>query len=165
MNRTEPAVPRRPARLTGRVARTPALIVAIALVGVGAALAATTTTIRTANNPHLGRILEGPARYTLYVFCPGVNTTHCPGHGSSTWPPLIAHGRVVAASGSQLKSSKLSTRKLANGQHQVTYYGNPLYLYKGDRKPGQTKGEGKLQANGAWFAVNKYGSAVPPQHY
>ena len=75
------------------------------------------------------------------------------GHSSSTWPPLTASGRVVAASGSQLNPSKLSTRRLSNGQHQVTYYGQPLYLYKGDRKPGSTKGENKNQGNGVWLVI------------
>jgi predicted lipoprotein with Yx(FWY)xxD motif len=138
---------------------------ALALVGGGAALAATTTTIRTANNLKLGRILAGPARYTLYVFCVNGSDTNCPGHGSSTWPRLVAHGRVVAASGSQLNQSKLSTRKASNGQIQVTYYGHPLYLYSGDKQPGQANGEGKFQGNGAWFAINKFGRAVPSGGY
>ena len=78
---------------------------------------------------------------------------------------MIAQGKVVAASGSQLNASKLSTRKLSSGQHQVTYYGHPLYLYKGDKKPGQTNGEGKYAGSGAWFAINQYGRGVPSGGY
>jgi predicted lipoprotein with Yx(FWY)xxD motif len=137
---------------------------AVALIGVGVAVASSTTTIRSANNPTLGRILDGPARFTLYVFCPGTST-RCSGHTSSTWPPEIASGRVVAASGSKINSKKLSTRKLANGKHQVTYYGQPLYLFKGDKNPGQTNGENKYQANGAWFVISTGGRAVPPPGY
>jgi predicted lipoprotein with Yx(FWY)xxD motif len=146
--------------LTRLAARIFVLAGLAALIGVAAALATTTTTIRSTNNPqYQQRILEGPAGYTLYVFCPGTSLT-CTGHSSSTWPPLIASGRVVAASGSRITSSKLSTRKLSDGRHQVTYYGQPLYLYKGDTKPGTTKGEKKLQGNGEWFAINTAGRPV-----
>jgi predicted lipoprotein with Yx(FWY)xxD motif len=141
-----------------------ALMSAVALIGVTAAVASTTTTIKSTNNATLGRILEGPSGYTLYVFCPGTST-NCTGHTSPTWPPMIAPGRVAAAAGSQIKSSKLSTRKLSNGKHQVTYYGQPLYLYKNDTKPGSTKGENQYQANGAWFVISTTGRAVPPPGY
>jgi predicted lipoprotein with Yx(FWY)xxD motif len=142
------------------------LVAGAALVGVSAAFAtSSTTTIRsTYKAAFLNRILQGPAGYTLYVFCPGTSTD-CTGHSSSTWPPLTASGRVVPASGSQVNSSKLSTRKLSDGKHQVTYYGQPLYLYKGDTKPGTTKGEQKYQGNGAWFVIGTDGRALAPQHY
>jgi predicted lipoprotein with Yx(FWY)xxD motif len=137
------------------------------LLCVGVAVAAATTTIRTTNNSTFGRILEGPSGFTLYVFCPGTSTD-CTGHRASSWPPLIAHGSVVAARGSRLNARKLRTRKLSDGQRQVTYYGQPLYLYKGDKKPGQVKGEScKVinQANGAWFVISNTGRAVPPSCY
>lgn len=164
MNRTEHAVGRRAVRISGRVARVSALVSVLALVGVGAAIASSTTTIRSTNNKTLGRILEGPARYTLYVFCGGTST-RCAGAKSSQWPPEIAHGRVVAAKGSGINQRKLSTRKLPNGKHQVTYYGQPLYLYKGDKKPGQTHGEGQQTSTGAWFAINTAGRAAIPPGY
>jgi predicted lipoprotein with Yx(FWY)xxD motif len=156
MDRTETTVGTKAARRRRRAAWAPIIASVLVLAGVTVALGATTTTIRTANDPTYGRILEGPARYTLYVFC-ATTGTQCAGHGSSTWPPLIAHGQVVAASGSQIKASKLSTRKLGNGQRQVTYYGDPLYLSKDDRKPGQTKGECKQQANGVWLVLSNTG--------
>lgn len=136
----------------------------VALVGVSAALAASTTTIRSTNNGEYGRILEGPSGYALYVFCPGTSSD-CTGHSSSTRPPLVASGKVVAASGSGINASKLGTRKLSNGQLQVTYYGQPLYLYKGDTKPGQVTGEDKNQANGVWLLISNQGRAVPPSVY
>jgi predicted lipoprotein with Yx(FWY)xxD motif len=165
MNTTGRTTQRIAAWIARRATRVSALVGALAIVTAGAAFAATTTTIRTTANPNLGRILVGPARYTLYVWCKGGSQTNCPGSSSSSWPALIAHGKVVAASGSQLTASKLSTRKLSNGQHQVTYYGHPLYLYKGDKKPGRANGEGKYGGSGAWFAINKYGQAVPSGGY
>jgi predicted lipoprotein with Yx(FWY)xxD motif len=70
----------------------------------------------------------------------------------------------VAASGSQIKSSKLGTRSL-NGKKQVTYYGQPLYLYKGDTRPGTTKGEQRYQGSGAWFVISVDGRAIPKPGY
>ncbi len=164
MNVSERAVRRKATWIRGRAARVSTLVTVIALAGVSAALASSTTTIRSTNNAKYGRILQGPSRFTLYVFCPGTST-RCTGHTSSTWPPLIASGKVVAASGSHINQSKLSTRKLSNGKRQVTYYGQPLYLYKGDRKPGQTNGENKYQGNGAWFVISTGGRAIPPSGY
>jgi len=165
MKTTGRTAQRNAAWISRRSTRAVALIGALGLIASGAALAATTTTIRTTTNPNLGRILVGPAGYTLYVWCKGASDTNCPGTGSSSWPAMVASGRVAAASGSQLNSSKLSTRKLSDGKHQVTYYGHPLYLYKGDKKPGQTTGEGKYSGSGAWFAINKYGHGVPSGGY
>jgi predicted lipoprotein with Yx(FWY)xxD motif len=140
-----------------------ALVSVVALVGVSVAVASSTMTIRSTNNAKYGRILQGPARYSLYVFCPGTST-RCTGHSSSTWPPLWATGKPVPASGSQIKASKLGTRTL-NGRKQVTYYGQPLYLYKGDKHPGTTNGENKYSGNGAWFLISNTGRAVPPPGY
>jgi predicted lipoprotein with Yx(FWY)xxD motif len=135
-----------------------ALVTALA---IGTAVAASATTIRSANNPnYAGRILEGPARYTLYVFCTGANGDHCTGTASRLFTALIARGRVVAAAHSNIKASKLRTRRLRNGQHQVTYYGQPLYLYRGDRKPGQTRGEEKGNSKGSWFVISTSGRAL-----
>ena len=131
----------------------------VALAAVPAALAAGNFVVRSSNNAHLGRILEGPARYTLYVFCGGVST-HCAGAKSSSFPPLIARGRVVPASGSGINGKKLSTRRLPNGQHQVTYYGQPLYLYKGDKAPGKTNGEQRSNSKGSWFVIGTTGRAL-----
>jgi predicted lipoprotein with Yx(FWY)xxD motif len=55
---------------------------------------------------------------------------------------------------------RLGTRRLSNGQHQVTYYGQPLYLYRGDRRPGQTNGEQRTTSRGAWFVIATNGRAV-----
>jgi predicted lipoprotein with Yx(FWY)xxD motif len=164
VNVSERAVGRKAAWIRGRAARVSALVSILALAGVSAAVASSTTTIRSTNNAKYGRILEGPSRFSLYVFCPGTST-NCTGTSSSKWPPLTASGRVVAASGSQIKQSKLSTRKLRNGKHQVTYYGQPLYLYKGDTRPGQTNGENKYSGNGAWFLISTAGRAIPPPGY
>lgn len=141
-----------------------ALVSSVALIGVGAAVAASTTTIRSANNATLGRILESPSRHTLYVFVKGTDSRGS-AHTQSGWPALTASGKVVAASGSHINARKLSTRKLSNGKHQVTYYGQPLYTYTGDKKAGQTKGEAKPTSTGTWVVISTSGRPVPPPGY
>ena len=160
MSRTRLHVSCRPRRAV----RIGAAVCLLAGAIASSALAASTTIIRSTSDASYGRILEGPARYTLYVFCAGTST-HCAGARSSSFPPLIAHGRVVAATHSGLRAGKLGTRRLRNGQHQVTYYGQPLYLYKGDRRPGQTKGEQKSTSRGAWFVISTGGRALAGGYY
>ena len=132
---------------------------AVVLTAIPAALAAGSTVVRSTNNAKFGRILEGPARYTLYVFCAGTST-RCAGARSSSFRPLIARGRVVPASGSHIKARKLGTRRLSDGKHQVTYYGQPLYLYKGDKRPGRTNGEERGNSRGSWFVISTTGRAL-----
>jgi predicted lipoprotein with Yx(FWY)xxD motif len=140
------------------------LMSAVALIGVGAAVAASATTIRSANNATLGRILESPSRHTLYVFVQGTSSKGS-AHSQAGWPALTASGRVVAAQGSHINAKKLSTRKLSNGKHQVTYYGQPLYTFTGDKKAGQTKGEAKSTSTGTWVVISTTGRPVPPPGY
>jgi predicted lipoprotein with Yx(FWY)xxD motif len=131
---------------------------------VSSAAARSSTVIRSANTTKYGHILEGPARYTLYVFCAGTST-RCTGTASSSFRPLIAHGKVVPAARSGVHARRLGTRRLRNGQRQVTYYGQPLYLYGGDRRPGQTRGEQKSTSRGAWFVISTGGRAVANGYY
>jgi predicted lipoprotein with Yx(FWY)xxD motif len=148
----------------GRLACLGAVIAASASIAGGIALAAARIVIRSADNSTYGRILESPRGFTLYVFCAGTQT-RCTGRGGKAWPPLIADGRVVPARGSRIKAARLGSRKLASGKRQVTYYGQPLYLYKRDRKRRQTRGEDRAQGNGAWLVISSSGRAVPPPGY
>lgn len=141
-----------------RVGGWAASVLLVVIVGVGIAEGrATRTVIRTGFSHWHARIVVGPARYTVYVFCSG-SSLYCRGHPSSvSFRPLVAYGRVVTTPWSQIKASKLGTRRLANQQRQVTYYGEPLYLYEGDRKPGQTNGERARQGSGSWWAIGPNG--------
>lgn len=121
-----------------------------------------TTVLRSRLNHHLGmRIVVNSSGHTLYFWSDSPR-----GYGSAqdnkSFPPLIAHGRVVAAQGSKINGHKLGTRKLSNGQRQVTYFGGPLYLYTGDHKPGQIDGERHRQDNGSWDAVLTIGHVAVP---
>lgn len=133
-----------------------------ALIGVTSAALATSNTVVRSLHLHGGHILGSHDKYALYVYCTGASQNCKQGHSSSTWPPYTLRGQLVAWKG--VNKSKLSYRKI-NGKNIVTYYGEPLYRYKGD-KPMQTKGEGK---NGTWYVVIasglEAGQPAPPNHY
>jgi len=70
----------------------------------------------------------------------------------------MASGKPSAGSG--VKASMLGTSKRSDGKEQVTYNGHPLYYFEGDKKTGQTAGQG-LDAFGAeWYVVGANGSKV-----
>jgi predicted lipoprotein with Yx(FWY)xxD motif len=109
----------------------------------------------------LGMILVNARGRTLYAFTRDaknkdrcVTTAGC----TSTWPVVTSHGKPTAGPG--VKSSKLSTIKLSNGSHQVTYAGHPLYTYVGDSGAGETDYVGASQFGGTWVAVNAAGRTV-----
>lgn len=106
----------------------------------------------------LGTILVDAHGKTLYLYTPDKSdTSTCYGQCASFWPPLLAHGKLVAGKG--LKSSLLGTTKRSDGSEQVTYNGHPLYTFAQDSKAGETKGE---DAQGIWYAVSAAGAKVEP---
>ena len=137
----------------------------IAGLAIATAVAATTTTVRTTNSPRYGRILANSSGHTLYYWCGGTSTRCTTTHSASKWPALIAQGRVVAAARSGINAQKLGTRRLSNGKHQVTYYGQPLYQFSGDHKPCQANGEGLVSGNGSYFVVTTTGRPEPTPCY
>lgn len=148
--------------------RKPLLIASVALAlgafGASVALAGpgrpATTVLKTRSRLAL-RIVVDSSAYTLYTWARGTSS-YGSAHNDPNYRPLIAHGRVVAAPGSKINGTKLGTRTLANGQRQVTYHHEPLYLYNGDTKPSQTNGENKPSGSGAWFVVQYNGRPSPP---
>lgn len=144
----------------------PVLAAVFGGLGIATAVAATTTTtVRSNNSPRYGRILASPSRHTLYYFCAGTSTRCTTSHSASSWPPLIARGRLVAAPHSGVKARKLGSRRLRNGKHQVTYYGQPVYLYKGDHKPCAVNGEDRVSGDGSFFVITTSGRPEPTPCY
>src|SRR3954454_11974394 len=101
----------------------------------------------------LGNILVNSQGRTLYLFKRDSGTmSECNGACAVNWPPLRASGKPTIGSGA--KASLISTSTRSDGVRQVTYNGHPLYLFKGDSKPGDTNGEGLNAFGGSWFAVS-----------
>ena len=140
-----------------------AIVMALLIVGVGAALAASgrvasATTVATAPSG-LGRILVDGRGHTLYLFekdrrgssaCSGLCTTY--------WPPLLTKGKAIASK--DAKRTLLGSIRRADGTRQVTYAGHPLYFFSGDAKRGQTNGEGLTDFGAGWYVLSPGGKKI-----
>jgi len=136
-------------------------LVGVGVIGVGAAMAATTTvhaskgTVNLVKSSKYGMVLVGATGHTLYRYTPDKKgKTNCTGQCSAYWPPLMAKGKVTAGAGANAKL--VGTIKRGSGL-QVTYAGWPLYTYVGDKAAGQMTGEGFMKT---WYVVSATGALV-----
>jgi predicted lipoprotein with Yx(FWY)xxD motif len=137
-------------------------LVAVAVMGAGAAMAATSTThtagtVSLAKSSKYGMVLVSASGRALYRYTPdskGHNT--CSGACATYWPALVLKGTTKPTGGSGANSALLGTIKHGKSL-QVTYGGYPLYMYVGDTKAGQSNGEGKDKT---WYLVDAKGALV-----
>jgi predicted lipoprotein with Yx(FWY)xxD motif len=96
---------------------------------------------------------------TLYLFEKDTGPmSTCSGQCAKFWPPVTTEGPAKAGQG--VDSAKLGTTTRSDGTSEVTYNGHPLYFYLGDKKPGQTTGQG-LNAFGAlWYVLSPRGDEI-----
>jgi predicted lipoprotein with Yx(FWY)xxD motif len=108
-----------------------------------------TIILRIRSDPKLGNILaDGKGMTIYYRRTDAAMNTDCYGVCASTWPPLIIKGGVQVMSGINGKVGGL--QRGGGGGRQVTYNGQPLYYYNGDKQPGETNGQGLA---GNWYVV------------
>jgi predicted lipoprotein with Yx(FWY)xxD motif len=159
-------------RLTFIASAAAALLATLALAGCGSGGSSTAQAApKTASgqsatvgiaNTGLGNILVNSAGRTVYLFGKDTGTqSTCTGACAQNWPPLLAKGTPTAGSGAT--SSMLGTTTRSDGGRQVTYNGHPLYLFVGDKKPGDTNGQGLTAFGGSWFALTAAGNQVSGQ--
>jgi predicted lipoprotein with Yx(FWY)xxD motif len=82
----------------------------------------------------------------------------CYGSCSTTWSPLLTAQRPRAAGGAD--AAMLGTIQRKDGGLQLTYNGHPLYLYTGDRWPGQMNGQEADSFGARWHAVDREGQPL-----
>ena len=90
----------------------------------------------------LNGMLVGPNRMTLYVFDKdntGSGKSVCNGPCATNWPPLMAPVNAAPIAG-----WTVVTRD--DGAKQWAYKGRPLYYWAKDGKPGDTTGDGVVNA-------------------
>lgn len=98
--------------------------------------------------------LAGWISFPVYRYSKG----QCSGACARTWPPLLTAG--TPGTSGRVKASEVGTRETAGGLQQVTYKGQPLYLY-GDETPSLAaghfvtvgSGSGKRDAGGSFHLV------------
>ncbi len=121
--------------------------------------AASSTMVNMANDPKLGAFLVDAKGMTLYIYKKdAASTSNCTGQCLANWPALIANGSLTAGSGVTGKLDSFT--RADNGAKQVTYDGQPLYYFMGDKKPGDATGQGK---GGVWFVAPVSSSAPSGQ--
>lgn len=147
-------------RLTTRRRAVFAAAIAACAIAVPVAIASAPTQVSTAHNSKLGTILTNARGFTLYLFSKDHGSSACSGACATVWSPVLG-GSVVAKNGVKSSLLKLTTR--SDGNKQATYNGHPLYTFSGDKKAGQTNGEGSSAYGGKWYAVNTSGGQVNPK--
>jgi predicted lipoprotein with Yx(FWY)xxD motif len=112
---------------------------------------AATSTVKIAQSASLGNILTDANGMTLYTYkddVPNSGVSSVPAGIAPNWPPLtISSGAPVAPTG---LPGKLSAFTLPDGSKQVEYLGMPLYLFVGDKKAGDTTGQGLINK---WYVA------------
>jgi predicted lipoprotein with Yx(FWY)xxD motif len=118
-----------------------------------------TATIGVADAGSLGKVLVDSSGRTLYLFQKDSGTTSaCTGPCAVAWPPLRASGKPAVGAG--LSASRIGKTPRSDGKAQITYNGHPLYRFQGDKKPGDTNGQGISAFGGGWFALSSAGDMV-----
>ena len=137
-----------------------ALVAATALAGTSSrAHARASGALVTLRKTALGVVLVDARGRTLYLFQKDHNglstcTTAC----AAYWPPLVSHGTPRAGAG--IKRSLLTLGRAHSGVRQVLYAGHPLYRFVGDKRAGQTTGEGLNNFGAEWYVVAASGQKV-----
>jgi len=134
-------------------------VVWFAMVSVGVLIALTATsamasagTVVTWRKTSIGNAITNASGRTLYLFRGDKGTTsECYGACATAWPPLLTTGKPIASG--RVAVSLLGTSKRSDGKLQVTFKGHPLYTFVGDKKPGQTNGEGSNAFGAQWYAL------------
>jgi predicted lipoprotein with Yx(FWY)xxD motif len=104
-----------------------------------------------------GMVLASSGGLTLYYYTedkPHSGQSVCTGGCATAWPPLAAP--VKAPAGVHLPGP-LGMITRPGGVKQVTINGFPVYLYAGDKTPGQDTGNG---AEGSWHVIKIHSAAA-----
>ncbi|MET7935565.1 SCO0930 family lipoprotein [Streptomyces sp. NPDC005322] len=106
------------------------------------------------NNAELGKIIVDGKGMTVYRFdkdSAWPMKTGCLGACLDTWKPVKAVDTTKVAG---LNASKVTSFTRPDGSKQAAFDCWLLYTFTGDKKPGDTKGQG---VKGTWFAVTDKG--------
>ena len=112
----------------------------------------------TVRSSRYGRVLFDGRGRALYLFTHDrPRTSRCFGDCARAWPPFYTRG-TPRARGDARPSLVGSIRR--GKRRQVTYAGQPLYYYVGDREPGQILCQAVTEFGGVWYVVAPDGDAV-----
>ncbi len=113
-------------------------------------------TLNVASNATYGQILTDGNGMTLYVNVNDLKgSSSCDATCMQNWTPFFTLGHPNAGQG--INSSLVGTITTSYGLMIVTYNGRPLYLYSGDKNPGDVNGE---DLNIAWYVISVSGQVI-----
>src|SRR5579871_6016497 len=106
----------------------------------------------------LGARLVDPDGWTLYTWAGDTpDTSNCTDRCALEWPPLLSSDGVpIPPDG---LNGALGAISRPDGTLQVTYDDAPLYYYRDDGQPGDTRGDGKMDAGAMWTLAAEAGLA------
>lgn len=138
-------------------------VVALSLAaGVTTAAPAHGVALEAQQNSTYGRYLTDGQGRTLYMFARDTQNSGkstCSGQCAAVWPPVLARQRPQVAA--QLDARKLGEITRADGQHQLTYDGWPLYHYTPDQgKPGAITGQAIESFGAPWYLLSPSGQVI-----
>jgi len=100
-----------------------------------------------------GAILVNGKGDALYAFSADTaKKSACANSCAAIWAPLDVSGVPKLAPG--LNTSLLGDVVRADGSHQLTYGGHPLYTYQADTGPHFVNGQGLKSFGGTWYVVS-----------
>ncbi len=105
----------------------------------------------------LGQTIVTAKGMTVYFFKPDVansGKSACSGACLSAWPAVTPSGASAVGAGI---TGKLGVITRSDGTKQVTVDGRPIYLFAGDKAPGDVNGQ---DVKDAWYAVAPSGSQI-----
>ncbi len=138
----------------GLVAIGALLMVATMVITAGATSRHSTATIVRVVRTSSGPVLGTASGRTLYVFVDDLLTrapSACTGDCAHDWVPMPASGRITVRNG---VSGRVGTIVRSDGERQLTMDGRPLYLFSGDKAPGDIRGNG---VGNLWWAMTPSG--------
>jgi predicted lipoprotein with Yx(FWY)xxD motif len=105
-----------------------------------------------------GKVVADAKGEALYLFTKdGRGPSQCYDACAAAWPPFLTKGKPRAGKG--ITASRLGTTRRKDGKLQVTYKGQPLYYYVGD-KPGVILCQDVNEYGGDWLVVAPSGRAI-----
>lgn len=107
-------------------------------------------TVALSSADEIGDFLTSADGMTLYTFANDeAGVSNCTGDCAENWPPFTVgeNAKLVAGTGIE---GELATIAREDDSLQLTYNGMPLYLWKDDKAPGDTTGQG---VGDVWFAA------------
>ena len=103
--------------------------------------------VNIANKPGIGSYLTNATGWTLYTFArdiPTNGTSRCTGNYCvKNWPVFYAANLTLSQ---RLNATSFTVITRPDGGKQIAYNGWPLYYFRNDTTPGDTKGQGFAKA-------------------